>query len=917
LGQSWGLKRSLLGAAALSVFALSLGDSAFAQEGGAERYTVRIESGSLADALRTFSTQSGVPVMFSERQVSGLTAKETIGSYTPDVALQCLLEGSGLEAVQGPAGAYVLRSSVPASGGSDREQESGELSAPERIETSATGDAVPELRAQTVIVTGTSLRGLAPESSPLQVFTREDIQASGVTTTEQFVRTLPQNFGGGSSEFASNGYPNDINSRSNTTYGSSANLRGLGSRGTLVLINGMRTAPSSSTGDFVDVSLIPVTAIERVDVLTDGASSIYGGDAVAGVINFVLREDFDGAESGLRIGSVTDGGLREYRFSQALGRSWSRGNVLATYEYFDRSNLTLSERPGIGLPLLTNGDPIPFPDKFDLLPEQKRHSGVISARQDLSDRVSASLMALYSKRNASGSNVLASGSGIQLKYETESEALQLNAGLDFQLSDTWFAKVDASSSNLTNDQIEISGFESPSALTSGTVKSESNVWSIDAQLAGDLFRTWGGTIKLAGGGHFRREDFRNRNQAGTVNREAERDVKALYGELLVPLFGDQNALPGLRRLELNLSARSDDYSDFGSSVSPKAGLLWSPAEDLLLRASYSESFAPPPLGRVGALDRSATVIPYQLILTRLGFPLPDPSLADVDYMLLAGTSQNLRPEESRAFTTGFDFTKDFGNDQWSVNATYYNIEFRDRLGAVPVPNNVNPNRGPEIAWNNPSAFPDGAIVFFPSAAEISEILASLSSPARLNNGATLDNIGIVSRLSLTQNVSTVQTSGIDFTTRYATDLAIGRVSAGFSGSYILEFLEKAGPSTPEVDTVNTLYSPVALKLRASLGLSRGPLNAAAHINYLDRYNTDTSAAARPIGSWTTSDLSISYDVGQMGWLGDATVSVSAINLFDVAPPRAPSLGSIRISGYDPANASPLGRFLAIELRTRF
>ena len=133
------------------------------------------------------------------------------------------------------------------------------------------------LIADTILVTGTSLRGLAPETSPLQVYDHDDILGSGVTTIDQFIRALPQNFGGGSSEFTSVGLPNDANSRANNTYGASANLRGLGSRGTLVLLNGSRLAPTSEIGDFVDLSLIPVSALDRVEVLTDGASSIYGG----------------------------------------------------------------------------------------------------------------------------------------------------------------------------------------------------------------------------------------------------------------------------------------------------------------------------------------------------------------------------------------------------------------------------------------------------------------------------------------------------------------------------------------------------------------------------------------------------------------------------------------------------------------
>ena len=113
------------------------------------------------------------------------------------------------------------------------------------------------------------------------------------------MRHLPQNLsaGVGQQNFGVPGSGQDI-----TQYGAGINLRGLGQRATLVLINGRRVAPSD-TGSFVDVSMIPITAIERVEVVTDGASAIYGSDAVGGVVNFILRDDFRGIEP-VRAGSA-------------------------------------------------------------------------------------------------------------------------------------------------------------------------------------------------------------------------------------------------------------------------------------------------------------------------------------------------------------------------------------------------------------------------------------------------------------------------------------------------------------------------------------------------------------------------------------------------------------------------------------
>ncbi|MFC4726091.1 TonB-dependent receptor plug domain-containing protein (plasmid) [Glycocaulis abyssi] len=341
-----------------------------------------IEAAPLGDALRAFSQQSGRAILFSEGTVSGLTAPRLTGTYEPEAALGLLLQGTGLEFTQGPNGNLIVRRQT----GADPVQtpEPGRGRGRE-----VSGEPDPETdsrRIETITVTGTSIRGIAPESSPFQMFTREEIFESGLASTEQFLRTIPQLFGGGSSEFVPVTLPNDSNSGQNNTAGSSANLRGLGSRGTLVLLNGNRVAPSSQIGDFVDLSLIPVSAIERIDLLTDGASSIYGGDAIAGVVNFILRDDFDGAETSLRYGNVTSGDMREIRLSQTLGRAWGSGNLLATYEYYDRDALSLADRPDIDIfPPRTPSVVLPDPAFFSLLPGQERHSGVISVRQDFQD----------------------------------------------------------------------------------------------------------------------------------------------------------------------------------------------------------------------------------------------------------------------------------------------------------------------------------------------------------------------------------------------------------------------------------------------------------------------------------------------------------------------------------------------------
>src|SRR5262249_4297006 len=150
-----------------------------------------------------------------------------------------------------------------------------------------------------VTVIGTTISGVYPASSPIEIYTSEDVARTGATTTEQFIAKLPQNLST-QSQYAAGQVVNQLNFDGV----SSIDLRGLGVGTTLTLLNGHRMALSSS-GRSADVSLIPASAIERVEVLTDGASAIYGSDAIGGVVNFVLRDNFEGAETRLSYGGVT------------------------------------------------------------------------------------------------------------------------------------------------------------------------------------------------------------------------------------------------------------------------------------------------------------------------------------------------------------------------------------------------------------------------------------------------------------------------------------------------------------------------------------------------------------------------------------------------------------------------------------
>ncbi len=166
----------------------------------------------------------------------------------------------------------------------------------------------PEAKLERVEVTGSSIKRIEGETAlPVQVLTRDDIQRLGVTTTEQLLKQVTATASLGGTSVANTGAGGG---QGGTGSVSLISLRGLGAARTLVLINGRRSAPAAGS-NAVNIATIPIAMIDRVEVLKDGASAVYGSDAVAGVVNFILRRDFSGTEVSSTIGSPTrhGGGL--------------------------------------------------------------------------------------------------------------------------------------------------------------------------------------------------------------------------------------------------------------------------------------------------------------------------------------------------------------------------------------------------------------------------------------------------------------------------------------------------------------------------------------------------------------------------------------------------------------------------------
>lgn len=214
--------------------------------------------------------------------------------------------------------------------------------------TNATGP-VRSNEVQEVVVTGSFVRGTPLTTAlPVAVLSSEALSKQGSPSTLDLIKNLP----------ISGPVLGDSNQFSTTAQGQvgtgTINLRGLGSLRTLVLLNGRRTVPSPGAGSGgVDTNLMPTAAINRVEILKDGAAATYGSDAIAGVVNFITRRNLEGFEVGGDYRYV-DGSRGDWGGSLAFGKVFDQGNLLLTAGYQHRSELSTTKRGFANQPYLVN-----------------------------------------------------------------------------------------------------------------------------------------------------------------------------------------------------------------------------------------------------------------------------------------------------------------------------------------------------------------------------------------------------------------------------------------------------------------------------------------------------------------------------------------------------------------------------------
>ncbi len=860
--------------------------------------------------------------------------------------------------------------------------------------------AAPAEKAEEIVVTGSRIRGIAPIGPSVTGVSRDSIETSGAVSTAQILQQLPQVFNLGFSE-TSRGQGGS----GNITYGSAVNIRGIGPFATLTLINGHRSVGQGTSAATVDPSIIPTLALERIEVVADGASAIYGSDAVAGVANLIMRRNENGAQAFMRYGTAKD--YSERQIGALWGKRWADGQVTLTFENGFHSALNGADRSFFTGNLLDQGGgdfrstqcapgnvvisgvsyAIPAGgvtktgaaslvagttnkcDNIrvqDLLPRQERNSGAFTFNQTLPGGINVYADGFASRREymfrpgALASNLTVpstnpfyvrpatapAGTSETVTYsfindlpvnqnEGYSRTLQATVGADVDIGRAWKAGAlytygsnsdySVSSRGLNNAAITAalantdpatalnvfgSGANNPATLAAisnqiayspGTTRFHNAGLKAD----GPLFALPAGLVRAAVGYEGQIIHTVGGQTTGPATApvfgevELQRYVNSVYGELLVPVFGGPFTTMGLRKLELSLAARSDNYSDVGKTHNPKVGLNWTPVDGFTVKSSYGTSFRAPGLTQIRGFTNGGR---GGLFVQNYSDPTNGGALRVG--VALSAAQPDLKPETAKTRSIGFDWEPGIGNKtRFSMNwfdITYDN-QITGYLADLTVLNREAQFAGTPIIQRNPSA------------ALQAQLLAQY--PISGVPPATWTLFVDGRNFNLAKSVS----QGFDFqaSTRLKTD-SLGAFQFGLSGTVFTKYDVTLTPAGAPVSQLNTIYNPLRFKARGNVNWNYEGWFTNLVVSHQNAYDNNLANPVQRVAAYTAFDARVAYTLEREGLLRDTTIAVGVTNLFDKKPPFVNiAQSSNGGGGFDPTLASPIGRIVSLSLDKKF
>jgi len=839
-----------------------------------------------------------------------------------------------------------------------------------------------------VLVTGTLIRGTEVTGSQTISLDSEEITDLGAANMNEIMASIPQvtNFFNKRPEEDPRGSTNISISRPNLR-----NMPGFNSASgsvTLLLMDGHRIAPVGVYEAAIDADIFSGSTLQNIGIVTDGGSSLYGADAVAGVINFMTKSQQDGVQIDLDVGTGDDYGHEN--LSLSAGTSWADGSIFASVSTSSRDEILNGDRDWSGSgyydpetnafsqkeattcinPVRTNfgwfnygrgwtnnpaapgtgaqsaGDPTCDQFSFSpMVPEQERNNLFLSYKQELTSNVELGVKTYYSERsntysayprgsvapppfdvagtspaqldaatiaqfslpdpatvgpgqvylypNGAGFSYAAHPAYEDRKQEIDmatwgiAPELTINLDNGWQLRNTlYYGRSNNSSTRPSTDETKMAAYVQSGALNplnvaaadasviTDILNSESATKTIHELLVarivadGAVLSLPAGELRVAAGIEINEDRVRTRSIAGPIgsinglnNKTASRDNTAAFIELAVPV---------LETLDLSLSVRHDDYSDFGKTTNPQIGFSFSPNDKIEIYGHWGESFnAPTALDTLAISNGRFVRLPVSIITSDTTDVYNEYDGQGDIVVILEGSASGLAPQTAESWAVGFNLTPVEG---LNISANYYSIEFTDILGQLSVPD-------PTVRRNNPDKF-----IWDVTPERWASILDQVANPSVFDGVVDPANpnasLGYIYD-RVTSNFSEAELEGLDFSVNYTHTNGLGQMSYGVAGNYQMDFMLNQGGTISD----QLQYNP-DMTMSAYVGVHRDNLRARLTFNYTDSFKADSAVNQSSVDSFLVTNLFVGYDFNGSDMLTkDLSLRFSVDNLFDEEPPE--------------------------------
>lgn len=857
-------KKSIrLSAALLSAAATITALPTSAQAQVDQTYQFDLPAQDLGDALRAVAATASLQLFARAEDVNIVPAPKLHANLTARQAIERLLTGSGLIA-RFDNGAVVIQRR------------------PRGANTGSNSDVSDR---RDIIVTGTHIRNVVPTSEVVTT-TRRQIEDQGQANLGEYIRDLPMNYSGGQNPGVAGG-GDQGSGNENASSSSALNLRGLGADATLTLLNGHRLA-YDTIGQGVDISQIPLAAINRIEIVPDGSSALYGSDAVGGVANVILRRDFKGALASARLSGATEGGDTEQQYDLVTGSRWKSGGIMLAASYSSATAITARQRKRAA----------DIDGSTTLWPRQRQHSFVAAGHQDLSDGLTLEVDAQYNQRRSktaapslttsdAETNGLLSNSGV--RSGTVSSILRWDVGGSWELTGSGTYGL---SNNHIRSRSHVNGVERIRSI----LDYDNTLASVEFGAGGTLWRMAGGPVRVALGGGYRRAGLNVsiRQMTGAASNiladfDRANSVYFAYGELAVPLIGNANKLPLVEQLQFDVALRYEDYPGNSQLATPKIGLLYKPASSITLRASWGKSF------------KTQTL--YQQYQPRQGVLLPGylfgDSPSNLPVLLLAGGNPHLKPEKATTWSTGITIA--VGRDL-EIQATWFDVRYRDRV-VEPVSHLLTVLADPAYA---------DFVTVTPIASDVAAAIAGLPRGLVNQTGAPFDPaaVGAIIDDSL-RNAARQHISGADLSVQYKHELDNDRsIRFDLSAAY-LKSSQQLTKGFPRERLAGTIFNPAHWRGRAGVTWQEGNVTLSAVGNYIGGTTDDRYLSHTRVGSFSSVDLvGRVHSDDERGLFANTDLTITFRNLFNAKPDVIPNQIPTD-PPYDSTNYPIVGRMIGV------